>query len=151
MMVQLRHLCGARPQDIITLRPCEVITAGEAWYYCPQSHKTEHFNRDKVIVAVHRYRPLPRPAFGAEAAAGYQRAQRERDALVPEAYRRLKIGEFRVPEDSASWKERQPAILRAVLESLGDLPPRPAPPRARVISRELRRSGNMSDRAGQDE
>jgi dienelactone hydrolase len=37
-----------------------------------------------------------------------------------------------------AWKEQRPAVLRAVVESLGDLPPRPAPPRARIISRELR-------------
>jgi lysophospholipase L1-like esterase len=90
-------------------------------------------------VTVRRYRPLPRPASGSEAAAAYQRARRERNARVPEAYRRLKTGEFRVPEDLVAWKQRRPAVLRAVLESLGDLPPRLAPPRARVISRELRR------------
>jgi dienelactone hydrolase/lysophospholipase L1-like esterase len=90
-------------------------------------------------MTVRRYRPLPRPLSGAEAAAAYERAQRERDAVVPEAYRRLKIGEFRVPQDSAAWNERRPVGLRAVLDSLGDLPPRPARPRARVISRELRR------------
>lgn len=89
-------------------------------------------------VTVRRYRPLPRPASGAEAAAAYEKVQRERDALVPKAYQRLKVGEFRVPEHAAEWKEQRPAVLRAVVESLGDLPPRPAPPRARVISRELR-------------
>jgi dienelactone hydrolase/lysophospholipase L1-like esterase len=90
-------------------------------------------------VTIRRYRPLPRPAAGPQAAADYQRVQRERDALVPEAYRRLQVGAFRVPADANAWKEQRPTVLRTVLASLGDLPPRPAPPRARVISRELRR------------
>ena len=89
-------------------------------------------------VTVRRYRPLPRPASGPEAAAEYRKAAARRDALVPEAYRRLKVGEFRIPADAGAWKEQRPAVLRAVVESLGDLPPRPSPPRARIISREIR-------------
>ena len=89
-------------------------------------------------LTVRRYRPLPRPASGPEAAAAYRKAAARRDALVPEAYRQLKVGEFRVPADASAWKEQRPAVLAAVVESLGDLPPRPSPPRARVISRELR-------------
>ena len=110
-------------------------------YTAPGSDRLAEAVADCVLrqVTVRRYHPLPRPASGAEAAAAYQRAQRGRDAQVPEAYRRLDIDEFRVPGDSATWKEQRPAVLRAVLESLGDLPPRPAPPRVRVVSRELRR------------
>jgi dienelactone hydrolase/lysophospholipase L1-like esterase len=89
-------------------------------------------------VTVRRYRPLPRPASGPEAAAEYRKAAARRDALVPEAYRRLKVGEFRVPADPVAWKEKRPAVLGAVVDSLGDLPPRPSPPRVRVVSRELR-------------
>ena len=89
-------------------------------------------------LTVRRYRPLPRPASGPAAAAEYRKTAARRDALVPEAYRRLKVGEFRIPADAAAWKAQRPTVLRTVLESLGDLPPRPAPPRARIISRELR-------------
>ena len=89
-------------------------------------------------VTVRRYRPLPKPPSGPEAAAEYRRATARRNALVPEAYRRLDAGKFRIPEDEGAWKDRRPELLRAVLESLGDLPPR-SPPRARVISREIRR------------
>lgn len=90
-------------------------------------------------LTVRRYRPLPRPASGAKAAEEYRKAEARRDALVPEAYRRLKVGEFRIPTDANAWKAQRPTALRAVVESLGDLPPRPSPPRARIISRELRR------------
>ena len=85
-------------------------------------------------LTIARYRPLPRPAAGPQAAAEYRKAAAERDAQVPDAYRRLAVGEFRIPEDADAWKERRPSVLEAVVESLGDLPPRPAPPRARIIS-----------------
>jgi dienelactone hydrolase/lysophospholipase L1-like esterase len=89
-------------------------------------------------LTIRRYRPLPQPGAGPEAAAEYRKAAARRDALVPEAYRRLEVGEFSVPSDPVAWKEARPAVLRAVVDSLGDLPPRPSPPRARVVSRELR-------------
>lgn len=87
---------------------------------------------------VRRYRPLPRPAAGPQAAAEYTQAAARRDALVPETYRWLKVGAFRIPADLVAWKEQRPKFLRTVIESLGDRPPRPSPPRARVICRELR-------------
>jgi dienelactone hydrolase/lysophospholipase L1-like esterase len=89
-------------------------------------------------ITVRSYRPLPRPATGSRASAEYRNAAARRDALVPEAYRRLRTGEFRVPRDASTWQKQRPTVLRAVLDSLGDLPPRPSPPRARIICRELR-------------
>jgi dienelactone hydrolase/lysophospholipase L1-like esterase len=89
-------------------------------------------------LTVRRYRPLPSPASGPEAAAEYRKAAARRDRLVPEAYRRLEVGKFHTPSDESAWKVERPGVLRAVRESLGDLPPRPTPPRARIISRELR-------------
>jgi hypothetical protein len=93
---------------------------------------------DTEALAVRRYRPLPRPASGPEAAAEYRKAAAGREALVPEAYRRLKVGKFHIPADAVAWNEQRPTVLRAVVDSLGDLPPRPSPSRARIISRELR-------------
>jgi lysophospholipase L1-like esterase len=89
-------------------------------------------------VTIRRYRPLPQPPSGPGAAAAYRQAAARREALVPEAYRHLPVGRFGIPADAAAWKDQRPPVLRAVLETLGDLPPRPAPPRARVVSRELR-------------
>jgi dienelactone hydrolase len=89
-------------------------------------------------LVVRRYRPLPRPAAGPAAAADYRKAAARRDALVPASYRKLKVGSFPIPADAVAWNEQRPTVLRAVVDSLGDLPPRPSPSRARIISRELR-------------
>ncbi len=85
------------------------------------------------------YRPLPAAPSGPEAASVYRESEVGRDALVPEYYKRMEFGEFAVPQSASAWEERRPSVLKSVLESLGDLPPRPAPVRARVVSVELRR------------
>ena len=89
-------------------------------------------------LTIRNYRPLPTPPSGPEAAAAYHKAAEARDRLVPEAYRRSTGDTFRVPENADAWNERRPDVLKTVLKSLGDLPPRPSPPRGRVVSRELR-------------
>jgi len=89
-------------------------------------------------LTVLRYRPLPSPPAGPEAAAKYNKSVAERDRQVPEAYRRIKAPAFPIPESADAWRSRRPETLQAVVGSLGDLPRRPSPLRVRVISRELR-------------
>jgi len=48
-MVRFQRLTGCRPQDVCNLRPCDVDTSGEVWLYRPETHKTEHHGRDRVI------------------------------------------------------------------------------------------------------
>jgi integrase len=48
-MVRLQRLTGCRPEEICTIRPCDVDTAGEVWSYRPESHKTQHHGRERVI------------------------------------------------------------------------------------------------------
>ena len=75
---------------------------------------------------------------GPEAAARYRKEEAARDALVPPAYRQIPAGSLRIPESAAAWKQQRPEVFKAVVDSLGDLPPRPSPPHARVVSREQR-------------
>ena len=53
---------------------------------------------------------------------------------VPAAYRKLPIGKLEIPSDLASWKQRREGVKRIVVQSLGDLPPRPAPLKVRTVS-----------------
>jgi lysophospholipase L1-like esterase len=91
----------------------------------------------QLIVSRPRTPPAAPRDPKAEAAA-YRKAEAERDAVVPKAYREMRAPEFRVPESSAAWDRRRPALLKAVRDSLGDLPPRPSPLRVRLVSREFR-------------
>jgi integrase len=49
-MIAVQRFAGMRPQEICILRPCDVDRSGEVWIYRPMSHKTEHHNRDRVIL-----------------------------------------------------------------------------------------------------
>lgn len=48
-MVRLQRLSGARPGEICCLRPCDVDRSGEIWEYVPETHKTEHHDRQRVV------------------------------------------------------------------------------------------------------
>jgi len=96
---------------------------------------------------VRNYRPLATPRSGEEATAAYRKAEAERDALVPAEYKHLPVPAFQPPADAASWASRRPSVLKAVLDSLGDWPPRTAPPKVRLVSRELR-AGYSLERVG---
>ena len=48
-MVQLQRLTGARPGEICDIRPGDINRKADPWEYVPQSHKTEHHDRPRVI------------------------------------------------------------------------------------------------------
>jgi integrase len=48
-MVRLQRLTGCRPEELCLLRPCDVDTSVAVWAYRPESHKTAHHSRERVI------------------------------------------------------------------------------------------------------
>lgn len=48
-MVRFQRLTGARPGEVCQLRPCDVDRSGDVWTYRPESHKTEHHGRERII------------------------------------------------------------------------------------------------------
>ncbi len=48
-MIQLQSLTGMRPGEVVIMRTMDINTAGSIWEYRPESHKTEHHGRDRVI------------------------------------------------------------------------------------------------------
>jgi dienelactone hydrolase/lysophospholipase L1-like esterase len=81
---------------------------------------------------------MPKDPDPAEAAR-YRETEAARDAQVPAVYKKLSVPELPLPASASAWKEQRPALLKTVVDSLGDLPPRPSPQRVHVVSRELRR------------
>ena len=49
-MVRLQRLTGARPGEICSLRPCDLDRSSDVWLYSPCEHKTEHHEKERVIV-----------------------------------------------------------------------------------------------------
>ena len=48
-MVRMQRITGMRPAEVCILRPCDVDRSGEVWRFVPESHKTEHHGRERVI------------------------------------------------------------------------------------------------------
>lgn len=48
-MVQLQRLTGMRPGEVVSMRTADIDTSGKVWAYTPESHKTEHHGRPRVI------------------------------------------------------------------------------------------------------
>ncbi len=48
-MVRFQRLTGCRPAEVCLLRPSDVDTSGDVWIYRPESHKTEHHGRERII------------------------------------------------------------------------------------------------------
>jgi len=48
-MIDLQLLTGARPGEIVQLRPCDIDRTGPTWTYRPPEHKTEHHGHERVI------------------------------------------------------------------------------------------------------
>lgn len=86
-------------------------------------------------LTVLNYRPLPPQPSGAEAVAAYQKAEKERDALVPARYR-IEAPDFPLPESRAAWRRQRKGVAQIVAASLGKLPPRPLKQQVRTIARE---------------
>lgn len=48
-MVRLQRLTGMRPAEVCIVRPMDIDRSGEVWLYRPESHKTEHHGRERVV------------------------------------------------------------------------------------------------------
>jgi integrase len=48
-MIELQRLSGMRPGEVCQMRTIDLDTSGRIWVYRPESHKTEHHGRGRVI------------------------------------------------------------------------------------------------------
>ena len=60
-MVRFQRLTGCRPGEVCILRRCDIDTSSDVWTYRPRSHKTEHHDRDRVIVIGPKAQDILRP------------------------------------------------------------------------------------------
>jgi len=63
-MVQLQLLTGARPGEIVIMRPVDIDMSGRIWIYTPTSHKTAHFGHERKIYIGPRGQAVLRPFLG---------------------------------------------------------------------------------------
>jgi integrase len=49
-MIRTMLLTGMRPGELCGMRACDIERGGQVWTYRPETHKTEHHDKDRVIV-----------------------------------------------------------------------------------------------------
>jgi integrase len=60
-MIELEHLTGARPGEIVIMRTADINTSGGTWEYQPGSHKTEHHEHTRTIFIGPRAQAVLKP------------------------------------------------------------------------------------------
>jgi integrase len=68
-MVQLQRLSAMRPGEVVIMRTIDVDTSGRVWTYTPESHKTEHYGRERRIYLGPTAQEVLRPWFRPELTA----------------------------------------------------------------------------------
>ena len=92
-MVRLEALTGARPGEIVRLRPGELVREGDVWEYRPPRHKNDWRGKGRVIFVGPRAqevlgpfltdRPADKPCFSPAEAAAEMRAARAAGRVTP--------------------------------------------------------------------
>jgi integrase len=60
-MIRLQSLTGMRPAEVVLLRGCDIDRSGPVWTYTPETHKSEHCARDRVVFLGPRAQELLHP------------------------------------------------------------------------------------------
>ncbi|MBL6704769.1 MAG: site-specific integrase [Planctomycetaceae bacterium] len=94
-MIQLQLVTGMRPGEVTAMRGCDLTMCGPLWEYSPESHKTQHHGRKRIIVLgpqaqaiIRQFLKTDMTAFlfsPAEARAEFdaQRLEKRRSPLTP--------------------------------------------------------------------
>ena len=62
-MIRVQRLCGARPQDIVEMKPQDIDTSADIWVYRPGRHKAEHHERERIVFLGPRAQELLKPCL----------------------------------------------------------------------------------------
>lgn len=126
-MVELQRMTGARPGEIVLIRPRDVRQLSEqVWKYTPASHKTEHHHRKRHIYIGPRGQAVLQPWLTREANAycfspkevvcernAARRAARNTPMTPIQAKRRPKRNPKRVPGEHYTTQSYGKAVTKA--------------------------------------
>ncbi|MEN6309017.1 MAG: site-specific integrase [Anaerohalosphaeraceae bacterium] len=48
-MIRLQWHTGMRTDEVCQVRPGDIDTSGQTWYYRPEHHKTQHLGQDRIV------------------------------------------------------------------------------------------------------
>jgi integrase len=126
-IVRFQRLTGCRPGEACIIRPCDVDTSGAVWCYRPESHKTQHRGRERIIMVGPKAQDVLRPYLLREKTAycftpadserkrNAERRENRRSPMTPsQATRRRKQYRRRAPGDRYDTTAYRRAIDRTV-------------------------------------
>jgi integrase len=126
-MIQLQLLTGARPGELVVLRPCDLtMGTGGVWTYRPEGHKTVHRGRERRVCIGPEAQAVLRPyldrapeefCFSPREAMNLRHAEQREKRKSPmtpsQAARRPKNRPIRAPRDRYTTPSYRRAIERA--------------------------------------
>ncbi len=104
-MIQLQRLTGMRPGEVVIMRTMEINTSGSIWESRPESHKTEHYDKDRVIILGPKAQAILKPWFRTDLAA-YLFSPRE--ALAERAVELRKSRKTKVQPSQRDRRKKRP-------------------------------------------
>ena len=128
-MVRFQRLTGCRPGEVCQLRPADVDRSGEVWLYRPESHKTEHRGRERIIYIGPQAQDVIRTYLLREAEAHcfspaeseqkrhVEQRKRRRTRVQPSQRNRRKPSPKKAPRTAYTKDSYQRAIARAVVKA----------------------------------
>jgi integrase len=130
-MVELQVLTGARPGEVAALRPRDIAFGTDGiWVYRPGSHKTEHFDRRRIIMIGPLAQDVLRPWLDRDADAfcfapsevvaarnARQRACRRSPMTASQPAYRRKPAPRRAPGASYTCNAYRTAVQRACVKA----------------------------------
>jgi integrase len=114
-MIELQRLTGMRPGEVIAMRTVDLDVSGKVWVYIPQSHKTEHHGRSRVIYLGPRAQDAVRPWLRTDLTAPlFQPREAEAERKVEMRTNRKTRVQPSQADRSKSRPKRQPGESYAV-------------------------------------
>jgi len=125
-MLRLQALSGMRPEEVCMMKGEDLDTSDSVWSYTPQSHKTEHHQRRRVVFLGPRAQQVLRPLLKhdlsaylfnpteAESSRNCQRREQRQSRMTPsQALRSAKANPKRTPGHRYTTASYRRAIHRA--------------------------------------
>lgn len=76
-MVRVQLLTAMRPGEVCMMRPIDIDMSGKLWLYRPQTHKTRHLGRERVVHVGPKAQAVLRPYLISQPLDGYIFSPRE--------------------------------------------------------------------------
>lgn len=91
-IVRIQRLSGARPIEVCIMRPVDIDRSDPIWRYTPHQHKTEHYDKERIIAIGPNAQAILQPyltrepqnyCFNPQEVVAQQRRQRHAERVTP--------------------------------------------------------------------